>query len=191
MSRKCLTWGSCSVEPFLSFSTSLWLDKGLVWLCHNVCTNSLIASISFISQWGNLPTKSQQSFPPGVCRFSLITEYFWKKILFNLSIWEVCERRWRCCVEFITSYSDKTWRAAQISLVQDVFLITLKEDWIFLTIWLLESELLTIFMPIILLTTTKQFDLNKHSNNWNLPIYPLDWKYLFINFVINSNHVRI
>ena len=27
---KCLTWGSRLVEPFLSFSTSLWLDEVLV-----------------------------------------------------------------------------------------------------------------------------------------------------------------
>ena len=51
------------------------------------------------------------------------------------------------------------------------------------TIWLLASELLTIFMPRILLTTTKQFEFNKHSNNWHLPASPLDSKYSFINFL--------
>ena len=74
--KEVFDMGSHYVEHLLSFSTYIWLDEGLVWSCQNVCTNSLTASISFISRQGNLPTKAQQSFPPGVYRFSLITEYF-------------------------------------------------------------------------------------------------------------------
>ena len=30
MSRKCLMWGSQSLEPLPNFSTTFWLDEGLV-----------------------------------------------------------------------------------------------------------------------------------------------------------------
>ena len=63
------------------------------------------------------------------------------------------------------------------------FPIALKADWRFLTIWLLSSELLTIFMPRVLLTTPKQFDFNEHSNNCHLPALPLDSKSSFINLL--------
>ena len=68
--KEVFDMGFTFIEPFLSFSTSLWLDEVIVWSCHNFCTKSLIASISFISRWGNLLTKSQQYFPPGVWSFS-------------------------------------------------------------------------------------------------------------------------
>ena len=68
-------------------------------------------------------------------------------------------------MDLLTNYSDNTRRAAQKYLVRYVFPITLKADWRFLTIGLLAYEILTIFMPRILLTTTKQFDFNKHINH--------------------------
>ena len=39
MSRKCLMWGSQSLEPILNFSTSFWLDEGLLLSCQNSCTS--------------------------------------------------------------------------------------------------------------------------------------------------------
>jgi hypothetical protein len=50
MSRKCLMWGSRSLDPLLNFSTSFWLEEGLVFSCQKVCTSPLTAPINFMSE---------------------------------------------------------------------------------------------------------------------------------------------
>ena len=128
MSRKCLTWGSCSLLPFLNFSTSLWLDEGLVFSFQNICISSLTASTRFVFIRGNVPTKAQQYFSPMVSSCSLIEEYFLRVFVVILNMSDVCVSRRRCLVDLFTIDSDNTRRAAFRSFVRDVFPIKLNAD---------------------------------------------------------------
>ena len=56
--KKVFICGSRSLEPFLNFTTSFWLEEGLLLSCQYSCTSPLIASINFISERGNLPVKA-------------------------------------------------------------------------------------------------------------------------------------
>ena len=60
ISRRCLTCGSRSFEPILSFSTSFWFEEGLVLSCQKLCTSPVTASTSFMSRCGNRPIKAQK-----------------------------------------------------------------------------------------------------------------------------------
>ena len=51
MSRKCLMWGSWSLEPLLNFSTSFWLEEDLVLLCQKFCNNPFTTSELHIRAW--------------------------------------------------------------------------------------------------------------------------------------------
>ena len=62
MSRKLLMWCSWSLEAFLHFSTSFWLDEGILLSCQNSYTGTFTTSMSFISERGNLPTKDHTIF---------------------------------------------------------------------------------------------------------------------------------
>ena len=76
MSRKYFIRASWLLGPFLNFTTSFWLEEGLLLLCQYSYTSPLTASINFISERGNLPVKAHISVWQPVSRLSNLMEYF-------------------------------------------------------------------------------------------------------------------
>ena len=107
MSRKCLMWASWSLEPLLNFSTSFWLDEGLLLSRQNSCTNPFTASMSFISEHSNLPMKDQRSVSPE-SSFSLLEPYLQSALISNPTSLDVCLRRRRALVLLFTIDYDNT-----------------------------------------------------------------------------------
>ena len=116
MSRKCFICGSRSLEPFLNFTTSFWLEEGLLFLCQYSCTSPLTASINFISGRGNLPVKAHISVWQPVSRLSYLMEYFRRVFTLHLIILDVSLSKRCCLVILLTIDSDKTRRATLRSL---------------------------------------------------------------------------
>ena len=101
MSRKCLMWGSRSLEPLLNFSTCFWLDEGLLLSCENPCTSPFTASMIFISERGNLPMKDETSISPeSSC--SLLEQYLQGALISNPTSSDVGLRRRRALVLLFT-----------------------------------------------------------------------------------------
>lgn len=139
MSRKCFICGSWFLEPFLNFTTSFLLEEGILLLCQNSYTSSLIASINFISERGSLPMKAQISIWQPVSRLSRLIEYF--RRVFTLHLMRLDFSLSKLCrlVILLTIDSKKTRRAALRSLEQVFWPIFWKASTRFLTIWLLVS----------------------------------------------------
>ena len=74
MSLKFLIWGSRSLEPLLNFSTSFWLDEGILFSCQKFYTSPFSTSVRFILKHGNLSLKDQTYvWPQSSC--SLLEQY--------------------------------------------------------------------------------------------------------------------
>ena len=111
MSRKCFICGSRSLEPFLNFTTSFWLEEGLLLSCQNSCTSPLTTSINFISEQGNLPAKAHIFVWQPVSRLSHLMEYFQRVFTLHLMILDVSLSKRRRLVILLTIDSDKTCQA--------------------------------------------------------------------------------
>ena len=123
MSRKCLMWGSRSLEPLLNFSTSFWLD-GILLSHQNSYTSPFTTSMSFISECGNLPMKDQKSISPeSIC--SLLEQYLHSVLISNPTSLDVGSRSRRALVLLFMINCDNTWWAALRSLEQYLFPIVL------------------------------------------------------------------
>ena len=124
MSRKCFMWGSWSLETLLNFSTSIWLDEGLLLSHQNSYTNPFTASMEFISKSGNLPMKHKTSvWQESSC--SLLEQYLWSALISNATSLDVGLRRQRALVLLFTIDCDNTRRVALRSFEHDLFSIVL------------------------------------------------------------------
>ena len=107
---KCLMLGSRSLETLLNFSTSFWLDEGLLLSCQNSYTGPLTSSMRFISQCGNLSTKDQTSVSPeSSC--SLLEQYLRAILICKYTSLDVGLRSWRVLVLLFMINCGNTQRA--------------------------------------------------------------------------------
>lgn len=116
MSRKWFICGSRYLEPFLNFTTSFWLEEGLLLSCQYSCTSPLTTSINFISKQDNLPVKGHISVWQPVSRLSHLMEYFRRIFTLHLMILDVSLSKRHRLVILLTIDSNKTHRVALRSL---------------------------------------------------------------------------
>jgi hypothetical protein len=135
ISRRCLIWGSWSLYPLLNFSTSFWLEEGLVFSCQKSCTSPLTDPINFMSKQGSLLVEAHKYVFPPVSRISHLWEYFLMFLTFHFMRCEVCCRKWCYLMILLIIDCVKTCRATLRSLEEDLLTFFWKTSTRFLTIW--------------------------------------------------------
>ena len=169
MSRKFFMWVSWSLESLLKFSTSFWLDEGLVLSHQNSCTSPFTTSMRFIPKCVKLPMKSQTCvWHESSC--SLLEQYLRSDLISKPTSLNVGLRIQRAFVLLFTIDYDNRWWVALRSFEHDLFPIVLNASTKLLTTWEVGSELFIIFILNSFLTTVINLEFNNDINN--LHLYP-------------------